>query len=187
MSLLITLRNSTLWSNRLKNTKFFKEQQVNQVNQSSSRPANANDKSRQNITRFCPYSRKNGHTLMYCRTKAHDDEIKRQRTRNNQECWTVLTPEYKKRGPEFGMQNPQNLNQQPRYGNQNIQKPHYQNRFDPDPATLGKTDQMAGSKLSVSPKLDQRFPKLRLTEIFHTATTYHDPIHFNLSLTLIQI
>ena len=34
-------------------TAVFKEQQVNQVNQSNSRPVNADNKSRQNMTRFC--------------------------------------------------------------------------------------------------------------------------------------
>ena len=46
-------------------TALFKEQQVNHVNQSNSRPANADNKSRQNINRFCSYFRRNGHTLMY--------------------------------------------------------------------------------------------------------------------------
>ena len=43
-------------------TALFKEQQVNQVNQSNSRPANVDNKSRQNMTRFCPYCRRNGHS-----------------------------------------------------------------------------------------------------------------------------
>ena len=72
-------------------TALFKEQQVNQVTQSSSRPTNAHNKSRQNMTRSCSYCRKNGHTLMYCRTKALDDHIERQQTQNNQERRTVFT------------------------------------------------------------------------------------------------
>ena len=92
-------------------TALLKEQQVNQVNQSISRPANAVNKSRQNM-RFCAYCRRNGHTLMNCRTKAHDDEIKRQQTQNNQERRTVFTHDYnKRRGPNFGSQNTQNFNQ----------------------------------------------------------------------------
>ena len=114
-------------------TALFKEQQVNQVNQSTSRPTNVDNKSRQNMTRFCSYCRRNGHTLMYCRTKAYDDEIKRQQTRNNQERRTVFTHDYnKRRGPNFGSQNNQNFNQQPRYGNQNNQKPYRQTGFNPD-------------------------------------------------------
>ena len=98
----IRITNSTL---RLKQqikklTTLLKEKQVNQVNQSNSRPAHVNDKSKQNITRFCSYCRGNGHALMYCRTKAHDYEIKRQQTRNNQERRTVFTHAYiKRRGP----------------------------------------------------------------------------------------
>ena len=114
-------------------TALFKEQQVNQVTQPNSRPANPDNKSRQNMTRFCSYCRRNGHTLMYCRTKAYDDEIKRQQTRNNQERRTVFTHDYnKRRGPNFGSQNNQNFNQQPRYGNQNKQTPYRQNGFNPD-------------------------------------------------------
>ena len=45
-------------------TAFFKKEQVNQIKQSSSRPANANNKLRRNMTSFCPYCRRNGHTLM---------------------------------------------------------------------------------------------------------------------------
>ena len=86
-------------------TALFKEQQVNQITQSNSRPANAYNKSRQNMTRYCSYSRRNGHTLMYCRAKAFDDQIKRQQTRNNQERRTVFTHDYnKQRGPKFGSQ-----------------------------------------------------------------------------------
>ena len=83
-------------------TALFKEQLVNQVNQSSSGPANTDNKSRQTITRFGSLCRRNGHTLMYCRTKAHDDENKRQQTRNIQQRRTVFTHDYKmRRGPNF--------------------------------------------------------------------------------------
>ena len=85
------------------------------------------------MTRFCPYCRRNGHTLMYCRTKAYDDEIKRQQTRNNQERRTVFTHDYiKQRGPNFGSQNNQNFSQQPRYSNQNNQTSYRQTGFNPD-------------------------------------------------------
>ena len=72
-------------------TALFKEQLVNQITQSNSRTANADIKSRQNMTRFCLYCRRNGHTLTYCRTKAFDHLIKRQQTRKNQERCTVFT------------------------------------------------------------------------------------------------
>ena len=111
----------------------FKEQQVNQITQSNSRPANADNKSKQNMTGFCSYCRRIGHTLMYCRTKAYDDEIKRQQTRNNQERRTVITHDYHKRkGPKFGSHNYQNFSQQPRYSNQNNQTPYRQTGFNPD-------------------------------------------------------
>ena len=114
-------------------TALFKEQQGNQVTQPNPRPANVDNKSRQNKTRFCSYCRRKGHTLMYYRTEAIDDENKRQQTRNNQERRTVFTHDYnKRRGPNFGSQNNQNFNQQPRYGNQNNQIPNRQTGFIPD-------------------------------------------------------
>ena len=103
----------------------FKEQEVNQVTQSSSRFTNADNKSRQNMTRFCSNCRGKGHTLMYCRTKAFDDQIERQQARNKQDRCTVFNHDYKKqRGPNFGSQNTQNFNQHPRFGNQNSQTPY---------------------------------------------------------------
>ena len=121
----ISDRNTKLHSLEQQNkelTALFKEQQVNQITQPNSRPANADNKSRQNLTRFCSFCQRNGHTLMYCRTKAYDDQIKRQQTRNNQEGRTVSTNDYnKRRGANFGSQNNQNFSQQPRYGNQNNQ------------------------------------------------------------------
>ena len=114
-------------------TALFKEQQVNQITQSNSRPADPDNKSRQNMTRFFSNCRRNGHTLMYCRTKAYDDEIRKQQTRINQERRTVFTHDYnKRRGLNFGFQNNQNFNQQPKYGNQNNQTPYKQNGFNPD-------------------------------------------------------
>ena len=114
-------------------TALFKEQQVNQFTQSNPRPANPDNKSRQNMNRFCSYCRRNGYTLMYCWTKAFDDQIKRQQTRNNQERRTVFTHDYnKRRGPNFGSQNNQNFIQQPKYGNQNNQTPYRQTSFNPD-------------------------------------------------------
>ena len=108
-------------------TALFKEQQVNQITQPNSRPANADNKSRQNMTRFCSYCRRIGHTLMYCRTKAFDDQIKTEQTRNNQERRTVFTHDYnERRGPNFGSQNNQNFSQQPKHGNQNNQTPYRQ-------------------------------------------------------------
>ena len=70
---------------------------------------------------------------MYCRTKAFDDQLKRQQTRNNQERRAVFTHNYnKRRGPKFGSQNNQNFSQQPRYGNQNNQTSYRQTGFNPD-------------------------------------------------------
>ena len=110
----------------------FKEQQVNQVSHSTARPTNADNKSRKNLTKFSN-CRRNGHILMYCRTKAVDDQIKTQQTRSNQERRTVFTHDYnKRRGPNFGSQNDKNFNQHSRYRNQNSQTPYPQTGFNPD-------------------------------------------------------
>ena len=114
-------------------TALFKQQQVNQIAQPNSRPANADNKSRPNMTRFCSYCRRIGHALMYCRTKAFEDRIKRQQTRKNQERRTGFTHDYnKRRGPNFGSQINQSFSQQPRYGNQNNQTPYQKTVFNPD-------------------------------------------------------
>ena len=62
----------------------LKKQQVNASYQANTQTNDVNNKSRQNATRFCHYCRRNGHTLQYCRTKAFDDERKRQYNRENQ-------------------------------------------------------------------------------------------------------
>ena len=70
---------------------------------------------------------------MYCRTKAFDDQIKRQQTRNNQERQTVFIHDYnKRRGPQLGSQENQNLSQQPRCGIQNNQTRYQLIVFNPD-------------------------------------------------------
>ena len=85
------------------------------------------------MTRFCSHCRRNGHTLMYCRSKAYDDEIKRQQTRNNQKRRTIFNHDYnRRRGPNFGSHNNQSFNQQPINGNRNNQTPHLQTSFNPD-------------------------------------------------------
>ena len=75
----------------------LKEQQVNALNQANTRRNDVNKKSRQNATRFCHYCRRNGHTLQYCRTKALDDERKRQYNRDNQQKKPTFTNVYNKR------------------------------------------------------------------------------------------
>ena len=149
------------------------------------------------MTRFCSNCRKNGHTIMYCRTKAYDGEIKRQQTRNNQEHRTVFTHDYnKKRGRNFGSQNSQNFNQQPRYGYQNNQTPCQQTDFNPDRNRNPNSDrqlhrnrssiswnngQITVSRLSIKSMLDQKILIFSKTETFHRATTYLHPTQFNSS------
>ena len=83
-----------------------------------------NNKSRQNATRFCNNCRRNRNTLQYCRTKAFNDERKRQYNRENQQKKPTFTNDYNKRkGPNIGSQNYHNFNSEhnsnssQRYGN----------------------------------------------------------------------
>ena len=184
-------------------TYFFKEQQVNQVPQSNPRPANADNKSRQNVTTFCSYCRRNGHTLMYCTTKAFDDRIKKQQTRNNQVRQTVFTHDYnKRRGPNFGSQNNQNFNQQPRYGNQNNQTPYRQTGFNPDRnrnPNSNRQYQQDRSSNSWNNKPNNRQqtqdnfnaraenPDTQYNKTSLRATIYLHPTQFNSSMTMTQI
>ena len=147
-------------------TALFKEQQVNQVNHPTPRPTNVDNKSRQNMTRFCLYCRRNGHTLMYCRTKAYDDQIKRQQTRNNQERRTVFTHDYnKRRGPNFGSQNNPNFSQQPRYSNQNNQTPYRQTGFNLD--------------RNSNPNLDRQYQQSRSSNSWNNRPDHRQQTQYN--------
>ena len=97
------------------------------------------NKSRQNATRFCDFCRRNVHTLQNCRSKAFDDERKRQYNSENQQKKPTFTNDYNKRkGPNFGSQKYNNSNSQhnsnssQRYGNNYSQpynrKPKFNNQ-----------------------------------------------------------
>ena len=136
---------------------------------------------------------------MYCRTIVHDDEIKRQQTRNSQKRRTVSTHDYnKRRAPIFGSQNTQKFNQQSIYGNQNNHTPidklastqtgteihtHIDSVIKLDQVTLGQTDRTTVSKLSITSMLDQRTQILNTTKTFQRVTVYLRPTQFHLSTT----
>ena len=146
-------------------TALFKEQQLNLVNQSSSRPTNVDNKSRQRMTSFCSNCQRNGHTLKYCRNKAYDGESKRQPTRNNQERRTVFTDQLAsiQIGAEIQTQI-DNFNQT-------------------NQATDGTTDPPTVSKLSITSMLNQRTEMLNTIKTFHKATIYLHPTQFNFMTT----
>ena len=146
------------------------------------------------MTRFCSHYRRNRHTLMYCRTKALDDQIKRQQTRNNQERRTVFTHDYnKRRGPNFGLRiikisvsNPDTETSHPINKLASTQigtetQTQIDNITKTDRATPGTTGQITVSRLSITSMLDQRSLILNKTKTFHRATTYLHPTQFNSS------
>ena len=151
------------------------------------------------MTRFCSCCRRNGHTLMYCRPKAFDDQIRRQQTRNNQERRTVFTHDYNKRKDrtlgfritKISISNPDTENRITRHPIDKLAsthigteiQTHIDNSNKPDQATPGTTDQITVNKLSITSTLDQRALILSTTETFHRATTYLHPTQFN-SLTI---
>ena len=75
---------------------------VNAV-EGNSRTGDANQKGRQNATRFCNYCRTNGHTSSWCRKKIRDEEMKRIENERTAETKVTVTQDYnKKRGPDHG-------------------------------------------------------------------------------------
>ena len=118
------------------------------------------------MTRFCSYCQRNGHTLMHCKTKAYDDENKKQQTRINSERRSVFTHDYNKRnGPNFASHNIQNLNQQPRYGNQNNRTPYRQTGFNPN--------------RNRSPNSDRQFDQNRLSNSWQNGPNNHQYYQYN--------
>ena len=130
-----------------------------------------------------------------CRTKAFDNQIKKQQTRNNQERQTVFTHYYNKgRGPNFGSQNNQNFNQQPDTDTRTTIHPtdrlastqirtEIQTQIDnsnkTDQATPGTTDQITVNNFSITSMIDQRTLILSTTETSHRATIYLHPTQFS--------
>ena len=64
------------------------------------------NKSRRNVTRFCHYCRRNGHTLQYCRIKAFDDERKRQYNGENQQNKLIFTNDYTREKDQISYHKP---------------------------------------------------------------------------------
>ena len=102
----------------------LKEQQVNALNQANTRTNDVNKKIQTECHTLLSLLQTKRHTLQYCRTKAFDDERKRQYNRENQQKKPTYTNDYNKRkGPNFGSQNYHNSNSQhnsnssQRYGN----------------------------------------------------------------------
>ena len=54
----------------------LKKHRINAL-EGNQRPVDPSQKERQNATKFCGYSRTNGHTPIYCRKNIRDDEIKK--------------------------------------------------------------------------------------------------------------
>ena len=152
---------------------------------------------------FCRKKRTYPHLLICCRSKAHDDEIRRQQTRNIQERRTVFIHDYSKRyRPIFESKNLHTFNQQTRYGNQNNQKPHYKtvttqigtaiqfqidNINQTNQATLGLTDQITVSRLNVTSMPHKRILIANTGGTFHNTTIYLHPIQSISSMTMMQI
>ena len=78
------------------------EHRVNAV-EKNSRTVDANQKGRQNATRFCICCRTSGHTPSWCRKKVGEEELKRIENERTAERKVMFTQDYnKKRGPDHG-------------------------------------------------------------------------------------
>ena len=79
----------------------LKELRINSL-EGNQKPIDPNQKSRQNVARFCGNCRTNGHTPNYCRKKIRDEEIKKLQYEKN----VTFTQDYnKRRGPSHGAGN----------------------------------------------------------------------------------
>ena len=74
----------------------LKEHRINAL-EGNQRPVDHNQKTRQNATRFCGYSRTNGHTPNYCRKKIRDEEIKKLQNEATAEKKVTFTQDYNKK------------------------------------------------------------------------------------------
>ena len=121
-------------------TALFKEQQVNQVHQSSSRPAEANNRSGQNTTGICSYTLRYSEIRQEMDTPSCTAELKLSMMRlkdirigtNKSVEQSSLIIVIKEEDELLGSQNIQKCSQQPRYGKQNDQTPYRQIGSNPD-------------------------------------------------------
>ena len=83
----------------------LKEHRVNAL-EGNQRPADPNQRGKQNATKFCGSCRTNGHTPTYCRKKMRDEEIKKLQNEATAEKKVKFTQDYnKRRGPSHGSGN----------------------------------------------------------------------------------
>ena len=110
-----------------------------------------NNTSRQNITRFCKYCQRNGHTLQYCRKKIYDDEAKRAQSRANEEKKVTFTNDYNKRkGPGFGSQHNYQPSSRPNFtNNQRNNQQSNQNLIEAD-LTRETTEMITGTEITLN-------------------------------------
>ena len=80
----------------------LQEHRVHAV-EGTSKPADPNQKGRQNATRFCNYCHTNGHTPSWCRKKIRDEELKKIENERTAEKRVTFTQDHiKKRGLSHG-------------------------------------------------------------------------------------
>ena len=180
-------------------TALIKEQQVNQITQANSRPANVDNKSGQNMTRFCSYCRKNGHTLSTAEPKLSMIRLKDNRhgTTKSAEQSSLMTTTNEEdrtlglRIIKNSVSNPDTETRTTRHPTDRLAstqigteiQTQIDNSNKPDQVTTGRTDQITVNKLSITSMLDQRTLILSTTETSHRATIYQHPTQFSSSTT----
>ena len=144
------------------------------------------------MTKFCSNCRKNGHTLMYCRTKASMIRLKNKRRYNQSSLMTTIREEARSLGVrivKISVSNPDTEARTTRHPINELAPTQIgteiQTQIDnfnkPDQATPGTTDQITVIRLSITSMLDQRILILSTTKTFRRTTTYLHPTQFNSS------
>ena len=178
-------------------TALFKKQQVNQVTQPNPQPANADNKSRQNMTRFCSYCRRNGHT--HAHTPA-EPKLSMIRLKDNRHGTTKSAKQYSLmttireedrtlslRITKISISNPDTETRTTRHPTDRLAstqigteiQTQIDNSNKTDQATPGKTDQITVNKLSITSMLDQRTLILSTKETSRRATIHLHPTQFS--------
>ena len=173
---------------------------MNQVNQSTSRPTNVDNKSRQNMTRFCPYCRKIDTlsctaepklTMMKLRDNRHEitesaEQSSLMITINGEDLTLGL------RIIKISVSNPDTETRTIRHPFDKLASTQIETEIQTQMDSITKTDRtipattdhIAVSRLSITLMLNQKTQTqiLNTTETFHRATIYLHRTQFNLSM-----
>ena len=179
-------------------TALFEEQQVNQVTQPNPRPANPDNKSRQNMTRFRSYYRRNDTLSCTAELKPTMIRLKDKhatiRSAKQSSLMITINEEDRNLGLRIirtSISNPDTEIRTTRHPTDRLASTQIGTEIPtqidstskPDQVTPGTTDQITVNKLSITSMPEKRILILSTTETSHRATTYLHPTQFSSSMT----